>query len=319
MSNDNVKTYYFPDGNGSGNQNGLDSNLLWGMMMGNGGFGGFGGGNWLLALLFFALWGNNGWGNGIGGGRGNMDYGFLSNQLNNETGRDLLMQAIQGNANAINQLSSMLNCNAGELRNAIGSINTQICNLGNQVGMSSMQVINAINAGNATLARELCDCCCKTQSAIQESNYLTERGFCNTNQILAKGFSDIGYETQRQTCDIEKAIADSTSRILEGQRAAEMREMQDKLDALREKNAQQAVVLNNAQQTAQFGAMLAPIQADLAELKCNQPPVKKICCQEQYVPIDQSIRASYGLIPNGYCGFGGFPFGGFYNGFNNAF
>ena len=151
MSNDNVKTYYFPDGNGSGNQNGLDSNLLWGMMMGNGGFGGFGGGNWILPFLLFALWGNNGWGNGFGG-RGNMDYGFLSNQLNNETGRDLLMQAIQGNANAINQLSSMLNCNAGELRNAISSINTQICNLGSQLGMSSMQIINAINAGDANLA-----------------------------------------------------------------------------------------------------------------------------------------------------------------------
>lgn len=308
MSNDNVKTYYFPDGNGSGNQNGLDSNLLWGMMMGNGGFGGFGGGNWLLALLFFALWGNNGWANGFGGGRGNMDYGFLSNQLNNETGRDLLMQAIQGNANAINQLSSMLNCNAGELRNAISSINTQICNLGSQVGMSSMQIINAINAGDANLASQLASCCCDIKQAIG-----------GVNVGLERGFSSVAYETQRQTCDIEKAIASSTEQILAGQRAAELREMQEKLDVLREKNAQQAVILNNAQQTAQFGAMLAPIQADLAELKCNQPTVKKICCPEQYVPIDQSIRASYGLIPNGYCGFGGFPFGGFYNGFNNAF
>jgi hypothetical protein len=107
---------------------------------------------------------------------------------------------------------------------------------------------------------------------------------------------------------------------MEGQRAAEMREMQDKLDALREKNAQQAVILNNTQQTAQFAAMLAPLQADLAELKCNQVPVKKIACPDTYVPVNNSINATYGLIPT-YCGYGyGFPFGGnFCNGFNNAF
>jgi hypothetical protein len=303
MSNDNVKTYYFPDGNGSGNQNGLDSNLLWGMMMGNGGFGGFGGGNWLLALLFFALWGNNGWGNGIGGGRGNMDYGFLSNQLNNETGRDLLMQAIQGNANAINQLSSMLNCNAGELRNAIGSINTQICNLGNQVGMSSMQVINAINAGNATLARELCDCCCKTQTAIQESNYLTERGFCNTNQILAKGFSDIGYETQRQTCDLQNTIKDSTQQILAGQAAIEKRELQREIATLQEEK-----------QTYKLGSMIAsatnPILQEIESIKCKLPKTEVITTTPDYVPVNRSINIPYAP----YCG--GFGFGSF-GGWNN--
>lgn len=272
-----TKTYVFGTDGNNCNQNGFGSDFLTGALLGgNGGFGGFGGGNWLLALLFFALWGNNGWG-GFGNWGGNRGcgnaagFGFLSDQLNNDAGRELLMQAIQGNSNAISQLASTLNCNVGELRNAINSISTQICNLGNQVGMSSMQVINAINAGNTTLASQLADCCCKTQTAIAESNYLTERGFCNTNQILSQGFSSVAYETQRQTCDIEKAIASSTESILAGQRAAEMREMQDKLDALREKNAQQAVILNNAQQTAQFASMIAPIAQDLEKIKCKLP------------------------------------------------
>ena len=140
-------------------------------------------------------------------------------------------------------------------------------------------------------------------------DYLTERGFCQTNQTLAKGFSDIGYSFRDQTCNIEKAIAASTAQILEGQRASEMRVMQDKMDALREKNAQQAVILNNTQQTAQFAAMLAPLQADLAELKCNQVPIKKIACPETYVPVNRSINENYALVPN--CGFGA------WNGFGN--
>jgi hypothetical protein len=172
-----------------------------------------------------------------------------------------------------------------------------------------MQVINAIQQGNCQLANQIAQCCCDTRAVI-----------ANVNVGMERGFSSAAYETQRQTCDIEKAISNSTSQILEGQRAAEMREMQNKLDALREKNAQQAVILNNAQQTSQFAAMLAPIQADLAELKCNQVPVKKIACPDTYVPVNNSINATYGLIPT-YCGypFGGFGgFGGFGNGANGS-
>lgn len=287
-----TKTYVFGE-NGNAN-NSLDPNLLW-ASMNNGGFGG-GNGSWLWALFLLFLFGNgNGFGNGFGG-NGGRGVGYLSDQLNNTAGRDLLMQAIQGNSSAIDRLSSSLGCSIGDIQTALNGLGLQISNVGNQVGMSSMQVINAIQQGNCQLANQIAQCCCDTRAAI-----------ANVNVGMERGFSSVAYETQRQTCDIEKAISNSTSQILEGQRAAEMREMQNKLDALREKNAQQAVILNNAQQTAQFSAMLAPIQADLAELKCNQVPVKKIACTEQYIPVNTGINATYGLIPNG-CGFSGYPF-----------
>ena len=284
---------------------GVDTGYLLGML-GNGNNGGLFGGRGfedIIALIIVAAIFGNGNGFGFGG----------NNQ--NSTEREMLMSAIQRNGVDISQLASTLNCSIGQIDNAIGQVATQICNLTGQLGMSSQQIINAVQSGNNAISHQIADCCCRTQTAIQESNYLTERGFCNTNQILAKGFSDIGYATQSQTCSIEKSIAASTQAILDGQRAAELREMQDKMDALREKNAQQAVILNNAQQTSQFAAMLAPIQADLAELKCNQVPVKKIACPETYVPINNSINATYGLIPT--CGYG-FGYGVGYNGWNNG-
>lgn len=311
------KTYVFGE---NGNQN-FDPNLLFGMMMGGGGFGGFGGGNWLWPLLLFALWGNNGFGfGGFGGNRGGCGnaagFGFLSDQLNNDAGRALIMQAIQGNDNAISQLASTLNCNINELRTALNNISGKICDVANSVGMSSMQVIQAINAGDTALQSKLCDCCCSIKAAIQESNYLTERGFCSTNQNITKGFSDLGYATRDQTCAIEKAIANSTSQILEGQRAAEMRDMQDKLDALREKNAQQAVILNNTQQTAQFQAMLAPLAEDLASIKCKLPKTEVVNVQPEYVPINRGVNISYApYYCGGYNGFGGF---GWNNGCNGS-
>lgn len=291
---------------------GVDTGYLLGML-GNGNNGGLFGGRGfedIIALIIVAAIFGNGNGFGFGG----------NNQ--NSTEREMLMSAIQRNGVDISQLASTLNCSIGQIDNAIGQVATQICNLTGQLGMSSQQIINAVQSGNNAISHQIADCCCRTQTAIQESNYLTERGFCNTNQILAKGFSDIGYATQSQTCSIEKSIAASTQAILDGQRAAELREMQDKMDALREKNAQQAVILNNAQQTSQFAAMLAPIQADLAELKCNQVPVKKIACPEQYVPLNTSVNATYGLIPTNPCGynvFGGWGWNGYNGGNCNTF
>lgn len=280
-------------------QRGIDPAYLYGLMGNGNGFGGLGGGwNDIIALIIVAAIFGNG------------NFGFGNNN-NSSTERELLMSAIQRNGVDLSQLASTLNCTTGRIEDAVGQVATQICNLAGQQGMSFQQVINAVQSGNCAITSNLASCCCDLKGAIKDVAIGQERGF-----------SSVAYETQRQTCDIEKAIAASTTQILEGQRAAEMRDMQDKLDALREKNAQQAVILNNAQQTAQFSAMLAPIQADLAELKCNQLPVKKIACPETYVPVNTGINAHYGLIPT-YCGYGfggyGFPFSNFCGGFNNAF
>lgn len=292
---------------------GIDSSYLMGLMSGNnngGFFGNNGGFQDIIALIVIAaIFGNGNFGFGGWGNNGNQ----------NSTEREMIMSAIQRNGVDISQLASSLNCGVGRIDDAIGQVASSICSLGNQMGQNTNQIITALMQGNNALTSQIASCCCDLKQLVTESNYLTERGFCNTNQIMAKGFSDIGYATQQQTCSIEKAIAASTSQILEGQRAAEMRDMQDKLDALREKNAQQAVILNNTQQTAQFAAMLAPIQADLADLKCNQVPVKKIACPEQYVPINTSVNATYGLIPT--CGYGvgyGVGFSGWNNGCCNG-
>lgn len=248
---------------------------------GNGFFGGNGGFQDIIALIVIAAIFGNGNGNGIFGGGNN----------NNSAEREMLMSAIQRNGVDLGQLAASLNCSVGKIDAAIGNVATQICNLAGQQGLGFQQVVNSIQAGNCALTAQIANCCCDLKQAIG-----------GVNVGLERGFSSVAYETQRQTCDIQKSIADSTAQILAGQRAAEMRDLQDKLDALREKNAQQAVFINNAQQTAQFQAMLAPIASDLAELKCNQPPVKKIVCPETYVPVNRSINENYGLIPANYCG-----------------
>jgi hypothetical protein len=275
-------------------QRGIDPAYLSGLMN-NGNNGGFFGNNaWegIIALIVVAaIFGNNGNGGIFGGGN------------NNSAEREMLMSAIQRNGTDLSQLAQSIGCSTGRVHDAVDNVATQISNLAGQQGMSFQQVINAVQAGNCQITSQIASCCCDLKGAIKDVAIGQERGFAS-----------VAYETQRQTCDIEKAIAGSTSAITARLDAMEKTNLLDKLDALREKNAQQAVILNNAQQTAQFAAMLAPLQADLSELKCNQVPVKKIACPETYVPVNNSINATYGLIPN-YCGFGGF---GFPNGWNGG-
>ena len=300
-----TKVYQFgTEGNSSLNallpflqQRGIDPAILYNMGGNNGGFFGNNGFESIIALIIVAaLFGNNNGGGIFGGGNNN-----------NSAEREMLMSAIQRNGTDLSQLAQTIGCSTARVQDAVTQVSTQICNLAGQNAMSFQQVINSLQSGNAALATQLCQCCCDIKSEI-----------ANTNAVVTRGFSDVGYAFRDQTCSIEKAIASSTAQILEGQRAAEMRELQDKLDALREKNSQQAAILNNAQQTAQFQAMLAPIAEDVASIKCKLPKTETIPVSNDYVRIDRSISEPYTRCG---CGFGlgtgfGFPFG---FGFNNAF
>lgn len=123
------KIMMFPE---VGNNAGIDPNLL--LAMNNN--GGFGGNNWIWILFLWLIWGGYGYGNGgFGGGNG---AGFLSNQISNDTGRELLMNAIQGNRDSINSLANLLNTEVSTVQNGIFTLNNAITSVGTQVGMSGL-------------------------------------------------------------------------------------------------------------------------------------------------------------------------------------
>lgn len=302
-------------------QRGVDPNVLLAMKDNNNGFGGEGGWfMWVIFLFFLMGWGgygNGGFG-GFGNGRGGMSQGGadLANLINNDNGRELLMSAIQGNGTAISQLASTLNCSIGSVQTAINGVMSQVSAVGNQVGMSGQQVINAIQAGNCQLGNQLAQCCCTIQDAITRQGYENQLATVNQTNTLQtslsglatgqeRGFSSVAFETQRQTCDIQKSIEAQTSKILEGQRAAEMREMQNKIDTLRELNSQKDTVINNGQQTAIFSQMIqsattpiatavANLQGDVNGIKCKLPDTTTIA-YSPVVGVPSCVAAQFGL------------------------
>lgn len=300
------KTYVFGNDSGSSwqggmmsllapllQQRGLDPNLLLAMNKGNGGFGEGGWFMWVIFLFFLMGWGGNGW-----GGFGSNGRGGIANELNNDYGRSLLMDAIGGNRNAISNLATQLNCTEGQIQGAISALTAQVGNVGNQVGMTGQQVINALQQGNMQLASQLAQCCCDNKMAIAQQTTALQN---NINAILneqEKGFANVAYETQRQTCDIQGAIKNSTQQILDGQRAAEMRELQNKIDNLREENStfKQSAMTNQivGQAVNPISIALASLQKDVDGIKCKLPDTATVSYQP-FQAIPNCVAAQYGL------------------------
>ena len=271
-------------------QKGIDPAYIMGLMGNNNNGGLFGGRGFedIIALIIVAaLFGN---GNGFGFGNGN----------NRAVESDLLAHMVERNGTDLSQLAQSIGCSTGRLQDAISAVSTQICNLAGQNGLSFQQVINSIQSGNAALASQICNCCCDIRQAVSESNYLTERGFCQTNQTLAKGFSDLGYASQAQTCELTNAIKDSTAQILAGQAAIEKRELQREIAALQDEK--QTYKLGNmmTQANAPLAAAINALQSDVDGIKCRLPKTEVIPATPDYVQVNRSINIPYGP----YCGFG---------------
>lgn len=270
----------------------------------NGLFGnsGFGGGilGFLLGLFFGNGWG--GFGNGFGGYGAGSGAGFLSNQINNDSGRELLMNAItsQGEAGraATQNLATMLGQDFNLVNSGVSAIRDGVAALSAQTGMSALQIQNAIQSGNAALASQLCDCCCKTQQNIISQGYENQIATLNQTNALSGAISGSG----QRTVD---AIADLKTTMVKEFCDARERDMQDKIDTQSEIISTLKGQIDNANQTAQIASLLAPIKSEVDSIKASQPNTIPVQWpQLTAVNTTPSFGFGYGFNPYGY-GFGG--------------
>ena len=249
---------------------GVDPNVLL-AMKGNNVFGGEGGWfMWVIFLFFLMGWGGNGW-----GGFGNNGRGGLANEINNDYGRGLLMDAIGGNRNALSNLATQLNCTEGQIQSAISALTSQVQNVGNQVGMSGMQTINALQQGNMQIAQQIANCCCQTNNNITTQGYENKLAICHQTHAINDNANANALMLRDTNQSNHLALMGKLDQM-------QTQAMQDKLDALREKNSALVAQISNEHQTqalqayqAQIitpvNAALAALQAEVAGIKCKLP------------------------------------------------
>lgn len=329
------KVFMFPD-QASGNSS-LDPNTLF-LLGQNGGFGGNGMWNnpfMYLIWMYMMRWMNGGdWNNGGDGCYKALEASTqrqiqtLSEQMNDNHTTDLLMAAIQGNGTALQEAAGRIGCDINALASSVQGVRSDIASVGSQLGFSSERIINAVNQGDCGVIQALKDCCCETQKSLLTNAYENRIAISDSTSKLKdsvnyvglqveKGFSDTNYQTQAQTCSLQNTIRDTgtvnTNAIIAKLDAMQNQQLLDKIDALREKNSEQAVVINNAQQTATFNQMLnsytAPIAATVNALQTEIASVKCRLPETVTLPYSCATAVPTNLLYNGAVGLNTFNTG----------
>lgn len=177
------------------------------------------GGDWSAWIILFLLFGMFGGGYGFGGGFGAFGGGSG-------------LQGIVTRAD-INEGFALNNLQGG-----INAIQQGICD-------STYALTNSINSGFHGVERQLADCCCTTQRAIDGVNF-----------NIAKGFCDLGNVVNTSTRDVLENANNNTRAILDFL-------TNDKIESLRAEN--QALKFQ-ASQTAQNAFFTANQEAQTATL-----------------------------------------------------
>lgn len=256
-----TKTYVFNPDNGGNLTNGLLPGMLGGMLgggMGNGGFGGFNNIGELIGLAIVAsIFGWNNGGFGGFGGNGNGAAGFLSNQLSNDSGRELIMNAVtsQGEANraAVQNLATMLGQDFSTVNTAVQGVQNTLNTMAIQNATTPLQIINAIQSGNSALASQFAQCCCENRLSIcQQTNTLTSQADRNANAIInAINAQNVAMEAG--FCGIRE------------------RELQQQIDAKNDIINQLRAQANDQYIINQVAAMIAPLQNQVNTVSTKLP------------------------------------------------
>lgn len=241
------------------------------------GYGGYGmggfGGDWFAILVILALLGgNNGWGfGGNGGNNGFVQYelgkaatqadvanGFTMSEIMSDL-NDILLGQTQGFASVQQTLCQGFSGVNQTIMNGFHGVDNAICDLGYH-----------IQDGMNGLSRQLGDCCCQTQRAIDGVNYNMER----------------------QSCDLKNTIYNSTRDIIDSNRMTaeriESRLIQQEMERLRTENQTLRFEKSQSEQNAFFAANQEAQTANLLRRLGRDCPTAAYlvpnpnCCYDQY-------------------------------------
>lgn len=214
---------------------------------GNGGFGNWGDGWWIILLFLFAN-GNGGWGGN--GTQSEISYGFDMNGL--ENGIRGIQNGLCDGFYAMNtglldttaQLQSTMAQGFGGINTAIAGLDANSQRSFYEGTIADMQNHNSLMAQLTNMQADAAACCCETQ------------------RTLERNFADLSYRLATQDCATRQVISDSTRDIIDNQNAGVRSILefltQDKIAALQAENQSLKFAASQSNQNAFLLSQLAP-------------------------------------------------------------
>ena len=244
---------------------------------------------WLfIMILFFGVGGNGLWGNRNNATATDVAVGEAVQKAVAEARADglsdqVIVDAVKGNGAAINQLATTLNCDVNSIKTTLCALDKSILQVGNQLGMSTQQIINAVQAGNCEITRAIENCCCSMKNIAYENRI---QNMEQTNQLTAlinAGVNQIGNRIDAQTLAMNAGFQ-GIKDYLTGEKISAL---QLENSQLRQTNVIQAVV----------DAATTPIQTRVQEILARVPsaPVPA------YPAPQYANGYAFGVIPTNNC------------------
>ena len=163
--------------------------------------------------------------------------------------------------------------------------------------MSGQQVINSVQAGNASLSQQLCQCCCENRLAIaNQTNAIQTQSAANhsaatlqaaqnqantqlqmaqmqsANQLsVCQQTNQLGSQADRNTNSILNAIAGQNTLITKEFCDLKERELQNKIDTQGDIITQLRNQISNDKQTLQFNSALNALDNKIDAMAAKQP------------------------------------------------
>lgn len=293
---DDSKVFMFPN---AGTSTSIDPGLL-ALINNNGGFGG--NGSWMWLIFLWMMWSRNGNGFGFDGN----GTGFLANQANQEAGTNLIIQALNGRADALSQLAQMTNSSVQNVQAVLAGLNTSIATLSGNVGLTGQQIISQILTGNTAISQKLCECCCENRLAIANQTATLQSQLAGNAadirlQLATLDGSDklavcqqtnqLGAQADRNTNNILNAIATQNTLITKEFCDLKERELQDKINTQGDIITQLRGQISNDNQTLAFNKAIAALDDKIDAIAAKQPNT---------VPVQYPNLVAVNATPWGY-------------------
>ena len=296
----------FPDAATRGAASSIDPNLLL-ALQNNGGFGG-GNGAWWWIMFMWMMWSQN-------GRNGNFNDYVAS--MNGNEGRQYLAEIMNGRFDNLNSLAQIMNTSIESVKNGIFALQNNINQVGAQVGMTGLQTINAIQAGDSSILSKLCECCCENRLAIANQTAALQAQLASNDanvrlQLAQLDGSDklaicqqtntLQNQAERDTNAILNAISGQNTLITKEFCDLKERELQSKIDTQSDIITQLRNQISNDKQTLQFNAAFHALDDKIDAIAAKQPNT---------VPVQYPNLIAVNATPYG----GGYGYG---NGFGGG-
>ena len=294
---DDSKVFMFPEGSKSS----LDPNLL-AVMNNNGGFGG--NNAWWLIFLWM-MWANNG---------RNGNFSDFVAQTGSE-GRQYLAEIMNGRFDNLSTLAQIVNSSVETVKNGIFTLQSSIQTVGAQVGMSGLQVQNAIALGDANLSRQICECCCENRLAIANQTSALQSSLASHDASVRLQLAQNEAADQLAVCqqtntlrgdyssgtnNILNAIAAQNTLITKEFCDLKERELQNKIDTQGDIITQLRGQISNDKQTLQFNAAFRALDDKIDAIAAKQPNTVPVA-YPNLVAVNQTPYAGgFGYWGNGF-------------------